>query len=260
MTPFKLAASAEMLFLDLPFAERVKQIHDAGFLVEIWNWASKDLEQLAKTGAVFQSMTGYLEGDLLDEEGIEHLLKTAKQSIEASKIIDCRNLNVHGTGLDSEGQAIKKIFSTSSAQWETAKSTLTKLAELGAEHDKVFTLENLNLLVDHPGTPFARASETIELVSAINHPNLRLNLDLYHAQIGEGNLAETITKALPWVGEIQVADVPGRKEPGTGEINYPFLAQHLNQLRYTGVIGLEGWASGDSYQALEAFRASFQIN
>lgn len=257
MNKFQLAASAEMLFLDLPFEERVVEIKNQGFLVEIWNWANKDLDKLAKTGATFQSMTGYLKGDLLEQDGIEALLRTAKESIEASDKISCNNLNIHGTGLDSNGQAIRKLENTNAQHWETAKATLTKLAELGEKHDKVFTLENLNLIVDHPGTPFARASETIALVSSINHPNLRLNLDLYHAQIGEGNLAETITKALPWIGEIQVADVPGRKEPGTGEINHAFIASHLHALCYTGVIGLEGWASEDPHLALQAFRSSY---
>jgi hydroxypyruvate isomerase len=67
-----------------------------------------------------------------------------------------------------------------------------------------------------------------------------MNLDLYHAQIGEGNLIDLVRKALPDIGEIQVADVPGRCEPGTGEINYPAIAAALRELEYTGVIGLEG--------------------
>ena len=66
-------------------------------------------------------------------------------------------------------------------------------------------------------------------------------------------------RAPPLVGEIQVADVPGRREPGTGEINYPAVAAALDRLGYTGVVGLEAWASGDSVQALERFRAAFTI-
>ena len=123
----------------------------------------------------------------------------------------------------------------------------------------VFTLENLNLELDHPGTPFARAQDTLELVSSIDSPGLRMNLDLYHAQIGEGNLTGLVEKSLPWIGEIQVADVPGRMEPGTGEVNYGFIAQRLFELGYRGVIGLEGWASQDSDAALEAFRSTFTL-
>ena len=141
--------------------------------------------------------------------------------------------------------------------WLAAQRTLTRIADLGKRHDVVFTLENLNLAVDHPGTPFARAADTLALVSAIDSPHLRMNLDLYHAQIGEGNLIELVRSALPWVGEIQVADVPGRCEPGTGEINYPAIANALTAASYVGVVGLEAWASGDSDDALTAFRSAF---
>ena len=74
--------------------------------------------------------------------------------------------------------------------WHTAADTLRRIAELGARAERVFALENLNLSVDHPGTPFARAADTLALARAVDSPHLRLNLDLYHAQIGEGNLIE----------------------------------------------------------------------
>lgn len=120
-------------------------------------------------------------------------------------------------------------------------------------------LENLNLAVDHPGTPFAKATDTLALVKAVNHPNLRLNLDLYHAQIGEGNLIELLREAQPFIGEIQVADVPGRMEPGTGEINYQGVAKALAAMGYDGVIGMEAWASGDSSDALQALKSAFTV-
>jgi hydroxypyruvate isomerase len=145
------------------------------------------------------------------------------------------------------------------AMWLTAARTLTRLAELGERAGRVFTLENLNTAVDHPGTPFARAADTIALVEAVGSPHLRLNLDLYHAQIGEGNLIGLVERALPLVGEIQVADVPGRCEPGTGEIHYPAVAAALDGLGYTGIVALEAWASGDPVRALERFRAAFTV-
>ena len=115
--------------------------------------------------------------------------------------------------------------------WLTAARTLTRLAELGERAGRVFTLENLNTAVDHPGTPFARAADTLALVEAVDSPHLRMNLDLYHAQIGEGNLIQLVERALPLIGEIQVADVPGRCEPGTGEIHYPAVAAALRPPR-----------------------------
>jgi hydroxypyruvate isomerase len=107
--------------------------------------------------------------------------------------------------------------------------------------------------------PFARADDCLRLVQAVNSPHLRLMLDLYHAQIGEGNLIELCRRALPWIGEIQVADVPGRCEPGTGEIAYPMVATALQDMGYTGTIGLEGFASGDPDEAVRSFRKAFTI-
>lgn len=252
-----LAASAEMLFTELPFVERVERIHALGFQVEIWDWSNKDLAALAATGATFSSMTGYLRGDLTTQDGADALLATAALSLEAAAVIDSPRLNLHGTGLDPNGLPVVPRGSVSGADWLAAARTLERIAALGEKHGRVFTLENLNTAVDHPGTPFATAEDTITLVSAVDSPHLRLNLDLYHAQIGEGNLIELITWALPLIGEIQVADVPGRREPGTGEIAYPAIARALDALGYDGVVGLEGWASGDSEDALAAFRAAF---
>jgi hydroxypyruvate isomerase len=120
-------------------------------------------------------------------------------------------------------------------------------------------LENLNAPVDHPGVPFGRAEDCLALVASINKPSLKLMLDLYHAQIGEGNLIESCRKSLPHIGEIQVADVPGRCEPGTGEINYPAIARALHTMGYAGTVGLEGWASGDDELALARFRDAFTL-
>lgn len=160
----ELAACAEMLFLDLPFADRVRRIAERGFLVEIWDRTTEDVEELAATGARFSSMTGYVTGTLADPDGATELLRP--------------------TG------------AVTSAMWLTAARTLAKLAEPGE-------------------------------------------------------------RAGPAIGEIQVADVPGRREPGTGEIHYPAVAAALRRMEYAGVVGLEGWASGDPDPALDRFAAAF---
>ena len=255
----RLAVSAEMVFVDLPFVERVRRIADAGFEVEIWDWTRKDVDALVRTGATFSSMTGYITGTLADADGAEELLRTAAESLKVAEQLDCPRLNVHGTGLDPHGLPVLPSEVVTPAMWLQAVATLTRLAELGERAGRVFTLENLNTAVDHPGTPFARAADTLALVEAVDSPHLKMNLDLYHAQIGEGNLVQLVERALPAVGEIQVADVPGRCEPGTGEIHYPAVAAALHRLDYAGVVGLEGWASGDPEVALERFRTAFTI-
>ncbi|GLZ53485.1 TIM barrel protein [Actinomycetospora sp. NBRC 106378] len=256
---FTLAASAEMLHTDLPYTERVTRLHDAGFEVEIWNWTTKDIDELVTTGARFSSMTGYITGDLLEPDGIEALLSSAARSVEVAEQLGCPRLNLHGTGLDGRGLPVRPVDVVTPAMWLTAADTLRRIAELGERAGRVFTLENLNLAVDHPGTPFARAEDTLALVRAVDSPGLRMNLDLYHAQIGEGNLVELTRRALPWVGEIQVADVPGRCEPGTGEIRYGAIAAALDAADWQGTVGLEGWAATDTDTALRRFRDAFSV-
>src|SRR6476469_4355157 len=255
---FRLAVSAEMVFTDLPFDQRVRRINEHGFEVEIWDWTKKDIAALAGTGATFSSMTGYITGTLADPDGAEEFLRTAEQSLKVAEQLNCPRLNVHGTGLDDKGLPVIGTDVVSPEMWLTAARTLSRLAELGERAGRVFTLENLNTAVDHPRTPFAKAADPLALVEAVDNPHLRMNLDLYHAQIGEGNLIELLQRALPLVGEIQVADVPGRCEPGTGEIHYPAIAAALNRLGYDGVVALEAFASGDSLLALDRFRSAFK--
>lgn len=258
--PFKLAISAEMVFLDLPFIERIQRIHALGFSAEIWDWTHKDIAALAATGADFTSMTGYISGNLTDPDGIRQLLDSAKESLSVAAQLNCPNLNLHGTGLGDKGLPVQPVAHASPRMWLSACNTLEQIARLGEAAGKVFLLENLNTQVDHPGTPFARAEDTLALIEAVGSPHLKMNLDLYHAQIGEGNLIELIQRAGPAIGEIQVADVPGRMEPGTGEIHYPAIARALHRIGYSGVVGLEGWASGDSEAALERFRQAFTLD
>lgn len=259
MTGFTLAASSEMLFLDLPHLQRVRRLHELGFAVEIWDWTTKDVAALAATGATFTSMTGYLHGRLADDEGADELLRTAELSIPVAHRLGNPVLNLHGTGLDNRGLPARPSCSVTGAEWLKAAETLRRVAELGRREGVTFVLENLNLQVDHPGTPFARAADVLALVQAVDNPHLKMNFDVYHCQIGEGNLIEMLRRAGDHIGEVQVADVPGRCEPGTGEINYPAIARALEQLGYTGTVGLEGWASDDPVLALHRFRQAFTL-
>ena len=259
MAGYQLSVCAEMVFLELPFVERVKRIHELGFGVEIWGWANKEIDALVATGARFTSMTGYLSGNLTDDDEIQQLLQSAEASLAVAERLNCPVLNLHGTGLDDKGLPVKPVEVVTGAMWLKAVETLRQVALMGERAGRVFTLENLNLPVDHPGTPFALAADTLALIEAVNSPSLKMNLDLYHAQIGEGNLIELIRRSGPAIGEIQVADVPGRQQPGTGEINYRAIARALNEVGYQGTVAMEAWASGDSSAALQQFRDHFTL-
>lgn len=255
---FTLAACAEMLWRDKPIEWRCSRLKELGFQVGLWNWPDHDLNGLVKTGATFSIMNGYLQGRLADDEGADMLLASARETAEVGKRLGVARLNLHGTGLGDGGRPVLAEVATPQ-KWVKALDTLNRVCDLAEELNVVFTLENLNLPVDHAGVPFARAEETLALVSSIDRPQLRLNLDLYHAQIGEGNLIELCQACLPWIGEIQVADVPGRCEPGTGEINYAGVARALKKMNYSGPVGMEAFASGDPEAALESFRAAFTV-
>ncbi|WP_134766727.1 TIM barrel protein [Nocardioides sp. 1609] len=260
---FTLAVCSEMVFTDLPVAERVRRIHEQGFAVEIWDWSVHDADALAASGARFTSMTGYLRGDLTTPDGADELLRTAEASLPFARAIACPSLNLHGTGLGPGGLPVRPVEHVSGEMWLAAVRTLERVAALGAEHDVTFVLENLNTEVDHPGTPFARAADTLALVRAVGSDHLRMNLDLYHAQIGEGNLVELVRRAAPYLGEVQVADVPGRCEPGTGEVRWPVVARALADAGYDGVVAMEAFASTEgtagSDLALERFREAFTL-
>ncbi|MBQ2263727.1 MAG: TIM barrel protein [Loktanella sp.] len=254
--PFTLAACAEMLWQDKPMAWRCARLNEMGLQVGLWNWNAHDLDQLEQSGARFGIMNGYLQGRLSDDAGADMLLASAREAALVGKRLGVARLNLHGTGLGDGGRPLLAEVATP-LKWVKARDTLHRICDMAEELDVVFTLENLNAPVDHAGVPYARADETLMLVAAVDRPQLQINLDLYHAQIGEGNLIELCRACLPWIGEIQVADVPGRFEPGTGEINFSGIARALTTMGYDGTVTMEAYASGEDELALAAFCAAF---
>jgi len=255
---FQLAACAEMLWRDKPIDWRASRLKEMGFGVGLWNWPDHDLAKLEKTGASFTIMNGYLVGRLADDQGADMLLKSVRETAAVGKRLGVARLNLHGTGLGDGGIPIAQTDVVTGAMWLKARDTLNRICDLGEELGVTYTLENLNLL-DHPGCPFGATEDVLALVSAVNRPQLRINLDLYHTQIGEGDLVRWCQKCLPWIGEVQVADNPGRCEPGTGEINYRGVALALKKMGYRGPVGMEAFAAGDADVALEAFRDAFTV-
>lgn len=255
---FQLAACAEMLWMDKPIHWRAARLHEMGFGVGLWNYPDWDLDALEKTGANFTIMNGYLVGRLSDAEGADMLLASARETAQIGKRLGVDRLNLHGTGLGDGGIPIPQHGSFAPAMELRARDTLNRICDMAEQEGVTFTLENLNPL-DHPGCPFGSTEAVLSLVSAINRPQLKINLDLYHTQIGEGDLIRWCEACLPWIGEVQVADNPGRCEPGTGEINYAGVAKALHAMGYSGPVGMEAFAKGREEDALEAFRVAFTV-
>lgn len=256
--PFQLAACAEMLWPERPIDWRAARLTERGLGVGLWNWPDHDLTALEKVRANYTIMNGYLDGRLSDPEGAELLLASARQTAQVGKRLGVDRLNLHGTGLGDGGLPIPQHGAMSPGMMLRARDTLHRICDLAEKEGVIFTLENLNPL-DHPGCPFGATADVLALVSAVDRPQLRINLDLYHTQIGEGDLIRWCEACLPWIGEIQVADNPGRCEPGTGEIAYDRVARALDRMGYRGPVGMEAFAAGDSDAALDAFVAAFTL-
>lgn len=255
---FQLAACAEMLWHDKPIAWRVSRLHEMGFGVGLWNWPEWDIAALEKTGATFTIMNGYLQGRLADEAGADLLLASVRETAQIGKRLGVQRLNLHGTGLGDQGIPIPQMAHVAPGMWLRARDTLHRICDLAEEEGVTFTLENLNLR-EHPGCPFNSTADVLSLVSAVDRPELRINLDLYHTQIGEGDVIRWAEACLPWIGEVQVADNPGRCEPGTGEMNWPNIASALVAMGYDGPVGMEAFAKDDPEDALNAFRTAFTV-
>jgi hydroxypyruvate isomerase len=108
---------------------------------------------------------------------------------------------------------------------------------------------------ENPKYFLTSAAEAIEIVRAVNHPQVQFLYDIFHEQIAEGNLIEKLEKHIDVIGLIHIADVPGRHEPGTGEINYTNIYRKLAQLNYRRMVAMEFKPSGDPVAALRAAKA-----
>jgi hydroxypyruvate isomerase len=131
------------------------------------------------------------------------------------------------------------------AQRECALENLAWAAPLAAQAGVTLLIEALNA-TDMPDYLIHSTAEAMQIVHGANHPAVKLQYDVYHAQMTEGNLINTITELFPYIGHIQISDAPGRHQPGAGEINYPAIFSALDRLGYQGFIGLEYRPDGET--------------
>jgi len=253
-----LSVCADTVFLALPFLERAKRNSACGFHVEFWNWAGRDIDALARDpGIRISAFTGYTKGSMLHPDGIANFIAGVRASLEVAKQLRCRSLFLSPGELDSNGQVSHKIASHPATRWISAYKTLCQIAELAEREDVVYNLEHLNTKVDHPGFAFSRVEDAMNLLEEVGSSRIKLLLDVYHAQIEEGNVVSIIRQCRDHIGHVHIADVPGRHEPGTGEINYQRIASTFREIEYDGVIGLEAYPKDDAMQAIQRFREVF---
>jgi hydroxypyruvate isomerase len=255
---YSLSVCADTSFLDLPFVERVRRIAANGFLAEFWNWSGRDLHPFANDLSIsISAFTGYTRGSMLHPDGVAEFLAGVRDSLAVAKHLQCKSLFLSPGELDCHGQVAHKVAEHPAIRWVTAYKTLCQIAELAEKEDVAYSLEHLNTKVDHPGFSFSRVEDVMNLLAEVGSSRIRLLLDVYHAQIEEGNLVAIIRQCRGQIGHVHVADVPGRHEPGTGEINYHRIARAFREIEYEGVIGLEAYPETDDMEALRRFREVF---
>ena len=131
------------------------------------------------------------------------------------------------------------------AQLACIVENLTWAAPQAAAAGVTLLVEPLNA-TDQPHYFVHNSSQGMEIIQAVNHPNVRLQFDFYHMQMSEGNLTNTFTRLQPFIGHVQISDAPERHQPGTGEINYSTIFALLERLNYGGHIGLEYRPEGET--------------
>jgi hydroxypyruvate isomerase len=238
----RFAANLTMLFTEAPFLERFALARAAGFThVEyLFPYAFKSDELKAALGqhGLQQVLFNLPSGDwAAGDRGIgaapgreAEFRAGVPKAIEYAKALGVPRLNC---------LAGKRVAGRSEADhWQTLVQNARFAAQELAPHGLELLIEPINHF-DIPGFFLNRTGDALRLLDEVAQPNVRVQYDIYHAQREEGELAATLAKHLARIGHIQIADNPGRHQPGTGEINFPFLFRRLDELNYPGYVGLE---------------------
>lgn len=250
----KLAANLSLLFPQLAFAERFAAAAQAGFRYVEYQFpyafgSAQEIAGRARDAGVEVVLHNLPAGDAAKgDRGIacqparaSEFREGVDRAIEYAKAAGCPRLNTLA-GIAPEGLAREK-----------ARETLIDNLRYAAGKCKA---AGLTLLTEPcnprtiPGFFLNTSRQGIDAIDAVGADNLRLQYDVFHMQIVEGDLAKTIERLLARIGHIQIADVPDRHEPGTGEINFAWLLAHIDRLGYAGWIGAEYIPKGDTAQGL----------
>ena len=238
----RFAANLTMLFTELPFLDRFEAAAKAGFKgVEFlfpYPFAKDDIAVRLRDFALTPVLHNLPAGDWdAGERGIAILAGREAEfragvprAIEYASALGCAQVNCL-VGIAPKDATDARLRAT---LVENLRFGADALAKAGIR----LLIEPINTL-DIPGFYLNRTRQAAALIEEVGSSNLFIQYDIYHMQIMEGDLARTIEAHLPKIAHLQLADNPGRHEPGTGEINYPFLYGHLDRIGYSGWIGCE---------------------
>lgn len=238
----KFSANLSMMFTEVPFLERFGAAANAGFkAVEFmfpYDYPAQEIKKLLDKNklslVLFNLPAGnWAAGDrgvAVDPRRSEEFRAGVAQAVEYAKVLGTPRLNC----------LVGKILPDVSVAEQQA--TMTKNLQFAAD---ALAAASLTLLVeplnakDMPGFTLSTTRQVLDVIAAVNRPNVKLQYDIYHAQRMEGELVATLRKELPRIAHIQIADNPGRHEPGTGEINYRFVFAAIGEVGFDGYVGLE---------------------
>ena len=249
----KFVANLTMLFNDMPFLERFAAARLAGFTaVEFlfpYDYPAAQIKEQLATNGLKQVLFNLPCGDwgagerglAASPDRVEEFRAGVSQAMAYAKVLGVPQLNCLAgkrvSGFSDEEHRITLIANLRFASEALKGAKLT------------LTVEAVNHF-DIPGFFLNRTEQVAQLIEEVNSPNVFIQYDVYHAQREEGELTGTLRKYQKRIGHIQIADNPGRHQPGTGEINYPFLFKEIDRLGYEGFIGLEYVPEPDTLASL----------
>jgi len=232
--------------------EKLTRIKQAGFkFIEFWDWRDKDFELIINSGLKVSNFSGNRISSLtLDEK--ERVIQEVNTSIDAAKKLKCDRIMLLSDILEGDG-SVKTNSLSSEKKLLRLYDNLRVLVEIAKKRDIMLVIEPLNSLKDHKNYFLDNFPITLELIQSINSEHLKILYDIYHMQIMEGNVLETLQKYHQFIGYIHVANVPYRCEPWTGELDYKFILKELSKV-YSGFVGFEFFVKEKSFTYEKLFQ------
>jgi hydroxypyruvate isomerase len=251
--PFKFSVMLWTVFPDLPFEQRLEKVAEAGYhavelVKEFEKWSDDDFRRInakkRSLGITFDATAGVWKG-IADPAERDDFLADLKKFFPISDKLECPAIIVlSGTTVDGLSRG---------AQHESCIQTLKQAGEIAAKRNITLLLENIDP-EENPRYYLTSVAEGFEIIRKVDQPNVKFLYDFYHEQIAEGNLTEKLEKNIAQVGLVHIADVPGRHQPGTGEINYTNIFRKLAELNYKGYAAMEFEPVGDPIASLRSAR------
>jgi hydroxypyruvate isomerase len=233
----RFAVNIEMWWSKLPFLDRLRKAAELGFpAVEFWPYQGKDIDAVAglsqELGIAIAQFTawGFTPG-MNDPKNEDKVVATIEEACQVAHRLKCDKMCVVA-GNNQPGMTQEQMLA------QVIKAL--KRAAPVAEREKVMLiLEPMNGRVDHPGHCLYGSEDAVRICREVDSPMVKINWDLYHMQIAEGDLCGHLKEGFDQLGYLQLADHPGRNEPGTGEVFYPRVLKQAYELGYRGYVGLE---------------------